>query len=282
MRRQFVFALVLAGVFAFGAIGCEPEPSSDCGDVCGRMVELYSTAMGGSAVRPPNGLYDNSYACYTCPDNDRNCYTDTKFCCPVNWANTAERLTPILEQYISTDFMSSNTQYSNDECRETCEFYTYSGSAPYYKSTTESFNFKECLNMSPGKPQTKEFYKEHLAVIGIYAATSAGKWVFKEFGDCLTNNSYWQNGICKNGQFAATNTGLLFTQSDLEKLNKSCSDCAQKQDPDAIKECEKGIKNSACMYYGVNAQNDNAVLSCWLLQSCRDELNAWIAGEERQ
>lgn len=151
------FLVVASVVFVVAMMGCQPDPSQDCTSVCDSMVDLYRTATG-SLERPFDGNKMGRY-----PDADTT--TDgfqCSNCCPLSRAT--EPAIPFLEYYIASQ--SDSVVYTREACVQTCEDFTFSGSAPTY-SGNDNFSFKACLALDKSSSSAKALYKDYFQDLGI-------------------------------------------------------------------------------------------------------------------
>jgi len=185
-------------LFAVALAGCEPDPSADCTSVCDSMTNLYRSATGG-LVRPFDGNTPGRI-----PDADTSTpEIDCTNCCPLN-SNSAPSI-PFLEYYISSQ--PGDTAYTNSACVQTCEDFTFSGSAPSYGGN-ENFNFKSCLSLSVSSASAKSMYLEYFQALGITNKT------------CLDNQ-------CAD---ILSNPDPTWTQDEINNAYAECwQDCIKEQ-----------------------------------------------------
>jgi len=154
------FLVVFSFVFVVAMLGCQPDPSADCTGVCDNMIDLYRSATG-SLERPTDGTTSGRYA-----DSDPGTagFQCTN-CCPMSrLATGGEMAIPFLEYYIASQ--NGDLVYSNGSCVQTCEDFTFSGSAPSYGGN-DNFNFKSCLALDKNSTSAKKLYKEYFQALGI-------------------------------------------------------------------------------------------------------------------
>ena len=151
------FLVVASVVFIVVAIGCQPDPSQDCTSVCDSMVNLYQNATG-SLERPFDGTTMGRYA-----DSDPTTTTfECTNCCPLS--RNSESTIPFLEYYIASQ--NDTVVYTREACVQTCEDFTFSGSAPTY-SGNDNFSFKACLALDKSSASAKALYKDYFQNLGI-------------------------------------------------------------------------------------------------------------------
>ena len=177
--------------------------------------------------------------------------TPTGGYCPLSW-QPQEKTTPFLEYFVF-EYLVDDGPYSVAACTQTCRDITFKGSAPRYSS--RNFDFERCLAQSVTAEGAYKLYDTYLGYLSV-----------SQIDVCDANELYEQCMDDLGARGAGTSDG-----------DQDATESGEDTSP-----CDKSTLRVQCLARQVAATTDQNTLSCWLLESCRLELAAYIRLEELQ